>query len=69
MDSIAEIILNAIPWLKGLVSWADITLTAIPAWGKVAIPSIIILAGGLGLLIHFKLLPNPLGGEEDDDNW
>ena len=69
MDHIVDIILSAIPWIEGLISQAKIVVTAIPAWGKVTV-SIIPIIGSLYLLVHFKLVPNPIGGDsEDDDNW
>lgn len=67
---LAEVILSVIPWLEGVVDVARVKISALPAWGVVTFPIILLAAGGYYVLQHFKLAPNPFKEDNwDDDNW
>ena len=36
MENFTDVVIRVIPWLKGFVDYADITLKATPAFGMVA---------------------------------
>lgn len=43
METIAEIVISALPWLEGVVSVARVVITAIPRYGGVGIVGALIL--------------------------
>lgn len=70
MEWLAEILIEAFPWLEGYVDTAVVVVTAIPGGFGLAIPTFLILVvGSAYLLKHFGYARTLMGGDRDDDQW
>lgn len=72
MDGIAKVIIDAFPFLEGLVDFVRVVVTATPAQRQVLATStfLILAVGAYYVFSQTKVIENPFGGgEEDDSDW
>ena len=71
MEDFIRVVIDAFPWLEGVVDVARVVVTATPGgFGIAASTFLILVVGGFYALRHTGVISSPFGGgDDDDDRW